>query len=283
MSLVAQQVFYVSYIYLKTILNFHLLFFYTFFKDLLLVAIDRYIAIFKPLTYKNMIRKWHVLFMVISIWTLSLCMSFIPIFFGWNNASELNNSSENYNISSDIFLNYTQNEGKLCVLEANVPFALISSSLSFYIPLIIMITVYFRIYIVAKRQAKSIAQIQFHSRNFKNQNQNNSNNVHTKNTDEILNDKEIKQILIQNGECRATDDKIDKTSRILKLIKSLRNIEKKRTRDTKAVKTVGIIMGKFLFVLFKKSINILIIFIVIRYIYYMLASLFYNVLCSTNY
>ena len=198
-----------------------------------------------------MIRKWHVLFMVISIWTLSLCMSFIPIFFGWNNTSELNNSSKNYNISSDIFLNYTNNEEKLCLLEANVPFALISSSLSFYIPLIIMITVYFRIYIVAKRQAKSIAQIQFHSRNFKNQNHNNSNNVNTKNTDEILNDKEIKQILIQNGECRATDDKIDKTSRILKLIKSLRNIEKKRTRDTKAVKTVGIIMGKFLFVLFK--------------------------------
>lgn len=49
---------------------------------LLLVAVDRYIAIFNPLTYQNMIRKWHILAMVIMVWTISFCMSFIPIFMG---------------------------------------------------------------------------------------------------------------------------------------------------------------------------------------------------------
>lgn len=49
---------------------------------LLLVAIDRYIAIFNPLTYQNMIRKWHIFAMVFMVWTLSFCMSFIPIFLG---------------------------------------------------------------------------------------------------------------------------------------------------------------------------------------------------------
>jgi len=49
---------------------------------LLLVAIDRYIAIFNPLTYQQMIRKWHIFSMVIFVWTLSFSMSFIPIFMG---------------------------------------------------------------------------------------------------------------------------------------------------------------------------------------------------------
>ncbi len=49
---------------------------------LLLVAIDRYIAIFNPLTYQQMIRKWHIFAMVIFVWTLSFSMSFVPIFMG---------------------------------------------------------------------------------------------------------------------------------------------------------------------------------------------------------
>lgn len=53
---------------------------------LLLVAIDRYIAIFNPLRYKEMIKKWHIFALVLGVWTLSFCMSFIPIFMGkWPN------------------------------------------------------------------------------------------------------------------------------------------------------------------------------------------------------
>jgi len=161
-------------------------------------------------------------------------MSFIPIFLGWNNI----------NISDELTLtNKTAtklSEEKLCVLEVNVVYAIISSSLSFYIPLVIMIAVYYKIYVVAKQQAKLIGRIQLHSSN-------------PDDDVEILNNKEIKQILIQN-ESSSSNSKmattalvdVDKTSRILKLIKSLRNLEKKSSRDTKAVKTIGIIMGIFI-------------------------------------
>jgi len=154
-------------------------------------------------------------------------------------------ATEMNSFNKDPFNNGTDNDTNktdLCRLQTNVAFALISSSLSFYIPLVIMITVYFRIYIIAKRQAKSIAQIQYHA-TINNKSTSSRNNLNQPNTEELLNSKEINQILIQNGECRVSDDKIDKTGRITKLLKSLKNIEKKRTRDTKAVKTVGIIMG----------------------------------------
>ncbi len=217
--------------------------------DLLLVAIDRYIAIFKPLTYRNMVRKWHVFILVVSIWTLSLCISFIPIFLGWNKPFSTTPSPNQtkaaetgpYYTDTNATGNTTTNTTDLCRLQTNVAFALISSSLSFYIPLVIMIGVYFRIYVIAKRQAKSIAQIQYHATI--NNKTTSRNNLNQPNTEELLNSKEINQILIQNGECRVSDDKIDKSSRVVKLLKSLKNIEKKRTRDTKAVKTVGIIMG----------------------------------------
>lgn len=43
----------------------------------------------------------------------------------------------------------------------------------------------------------------------------------------------------------------DKKSRILRLIKQLKSIEKRRSKDTKAIKTLGIIMGRFFFNVFK--------------------------------
>jgi hypothetical protein len=123
---------------------------------LLLVSIDRYIAIFSPLTYQNLIRKWHVFGMVLIVWTISLCMSFIPIFFDKDYFNITTMMSSN-NINNDT-LNNTY-----CALKANISYAIISSSLSFYIPLVIMTIVYSQIYVVAKRQANAIAQLNIQS------------------------------------------------------------------------------------------------------------------------
>lgn len=196
---------------------------------LLLVAMDRYVAIFKPLAYKNLVRTWHVFVGVISVWTLSLCMSFIPIFLGLN----LKDSSE-------------PGPKDTCMLEANMVYAVISSSLSFFIPLIIMTCVYFRIFIVAKHQAKAIAQIDQRTRNLNPEmkgsnllNSNESNNC--LNNNELLNDKTINKLLSESEETRSLDDK---KNRFLKLLKQIKIIEKKRSKDTKAIKTLGIIMGR---------------------------------------
>ncbi|CAF0711474.1 unnamed protein product [Brachionus calyciflorus] len=207
---------------------------------LLLVAIDRYIAIFKPLAYKNLVRKWHVFVAVISVWTLSLCMSFIPIFLRLNTKNPYSNEIKD-----------------TCMLEANTTYAILSSSLSFFIPLVIMTCVYLRIFFIAKKQANAIAQIDLRAKNilnnsnFLNNNNNNNNNQNESsnainNTNDLLNDSTIKKLLNESDDHRGSDDKTDKKSRFLKLLKQIKVIEKKRSMDTKAIKTLGIIMGIFI-------------------------------------
>lgn len=229
---------------------------------LLLVAIDRYIAIFKPLTYRDVVRKWHIFTTVLFVWSLSFLMSFLPIFMGWNQLARTTDTSKPFSnltltntTSEAVYFNSTDlnQEPEVCSLEANIPYAIISSSLSFYIPLVIMTIVYLQIYIVARRQANAIAQLDIRSR-FNTQESHTSNNLNNgsatniANGGDILNDQQIKKInkiLTENGESRGSDDKTDKKSKFLKMIKQLKSIERKKTKDTKAIKTLGIIMGWF--------------------------------------
>ena len=244
--------------------------------NLLLVAIDRYIAIFKPLTYRNILRTWHVFTAVVLVWILSLCISFIPIFLGWNLESKPPAFSSNSNSLTELNDTVTAAQtadttaakhnqppsplSEICYIEANVTYAIISSSLSFWIPFVLMTIVYIQIYIVAKRQAKAISQIYIHRRNSCQQVETSMPNLnavpsHSDSVNNILTIdadisrdkmKHINQILTENGEYRSSDcsNSTDRKSRFLKIISQLKTIEKKRTKDTKAVKTLGIIMGK---------------------------------------
>jgi len=264
---------------------------------LLLVALDRYLAIFKPLTYKNIVGKLNIFLSVVVIWIVSSCMSFIPIFLGWNqlpkpselapltisdnlvldellNATTTTTTTTSSFITTIFYLNTerqyysindTNNELRLnesmvvnakevevkkeeCDLEANIVYAILSSSLSFYIPFIVMTIVYMKIYIVARRQANAIAKLDIHKKRLNNNNNNNNSSTHANMTNNNeLNEQEvskIKEILKQTGDKPKLNDKGDKKGRFLKLIKQLKTIEKKRTKDTKAIRTLGIIMGK---------------------------------------
>lgn len=88
-------------------------------------------------------------------------------FKGWNRLSNSNEialeqlNASNITIISSVFhlkdpaLNSTfisdEKKSKVCYLDTNLPYAIISSSLSFYIPLIIMTVVYSQIYVIATR------------------------------------------------------------------------------------------------------------------------------------
>jgi hypothetical protein len=188
---------------------------------LLLVAVDRYVAIFKPLTYRNMVRKLHVFAMVAIVWLLSACISFIPIFSGLNLITVTNSTS-------------FPNDDSQCQIEANLPYAIVSSSLSFYIPLILMTIVYAQIYVVARRQAKAIAETDYHHYNYS------SNN---RKSDELsLNLNNNSAHLVKSYSCNTIENNVETNKRLLK-IKQNEAKRKRRTKDTKAIKTLGIIMG----------------------------------------
>jgi hypothetical protein len=194
---------------------------------LLLVALDRYVAIFRPLSYRNMVRKCYVFAIVAFVWLLSACMSFIPIFMGFNGINYWSNINQTDG-------NQTQsltNSDDQCPMEANLPYAIVSSSLSFYIPLILMTIVYIQIYIVARRQAHAIAEIAYNQRKH-------ANNARNPHDETALNNNHA---LAKTYSCMT----IDANEVNFKLIDS-RSKSRRRTKDTKAIRTLGIIMGIFI-------------------------------------
>ncbi|XP_006625366.2 adrenoceptor beta 3a [Lepisosteus oculatus] len=113
-------------------------------ETLCVIAVDRYIAITRPLRYKVLLSKRRARLIVCVVWAVSALISFPPIMnHDWR---DMNNTEaqECYNKST------------CCDFITNMPYAIASSVVSFYIPLIIMIFVYARVFIIATGQVQLI-------------------------------------------------------------------------------------------------------------------------------
>uniref|UniRef100_A0A665V0A1 G-protein coupled receptors family 1 profile domain-containing protein n=1 Tax=Echeneis naucrates TaxID=173247 RepID=A0A665V0A1_ECHNA len=101
--------------------------------NLCCISIDRYYAVCQPLTYRNKINDGVILLMVLVSWGLAALIGIGIIIAGFNHGK----CEES------------------CLLDA-----LISTTLacifSFYIPVIIMLCIYLKIFLVAQKQARSI-------------------------------------------------------------------------------------------------------------------------------
>lgn len=106
-------------------------------ETLCIIAVDRYIAITRPLRYKVLLNKCRARIIVCVVWLVSALVSFVPIM------SEQHKSG-------------TERKTNSCDFESNMAFTIISSVISFYIPLLIMIFVYARVFLIATRQVQLI-------------------------------------------------------------------------------------------------------------------------------
>lgn len=106
-------------------------------------SIYRYYAIVKPLKYPMSITKKVVAIMILNSWISPALLSFIPIFAGWY-------TTEQHKMR-------IQNHPDECLFEVNKVYAVISSSISFWIPCTIMIFTYYAIFREANRQEKQLA------------------------------------------------------------------------------------------------------------------------------
>ncbi|XP_076367817.1 D(1)-like dopamine receptor [Tachypleus tridentatus] len=151
---------------------------------LCVIALDRFLAITRPLRYQIFVSKKRIFGAVVGIWICSGAISFIPIFLGW----------------------YTDGDGKTsifqdsseCSLEVNRIYAIVSSMTSFYLPLPVMFYVYFRILLIAERQAREIKHL---------------------------------EVSLQTADQQVK--------------RSLRRRSRQLITDTKAIRTLGIVMGVF--------------------------------------
>ncbi|KAM6987577.1 trace amine-associated receptor 1-like isoform 1-T1 [Tautogolabrus adspersus] len=112
--------------------------------NLSFISVDRYYAVCQPLLYRRKISVNVVLIMILICWSISPIIGFGMIFL------ELNILG-----IEKFYYNHVVCEGR-CVLIQGELSGTLSSILSFYLPGIIMLGVYLKIYLVAQKQFRSI-------------------------------------------------------------------------------------------------------------------------------
>ncbi|XP_075210680.1 octopamine receptor beta-3R-like [Lycorma delicatula] len=108
------------------------------------ISVDRYYAIVRPLQYPITMTHRTVSFMLANVWILPALISFTPIFLGWYTTAEN--------------LQYRREHPEECNFVVNKYYVIISSSVSFWIPGIVMVTMYCRIYKEAVRQRRALSR-----------------------------------------------------------------------------------------------------------------------------
>ncbi|KAI1303116.1 Dopamine receptor 1 [Halotydeus destructor] len=117
--------------------------------NLCAISLDRFIHIKNPLRYEQWMSKRVVMAAVTSIWTLAGLVSFVPVGFGWHKPT----------VTEPLPSVLGDHEGHLgpqCALDLTPLYAVVSSCISFILPCIIMIALYTRLYLYARKHVKNI-------------------------------------------------------------------------------------------------------------------------------
>ncbi|XP_067852547.1 alpha-1B adrenergic receptor-like isoform X2 [Heptranchias perlo] len=99
------------------------------------ISIDRYIGVRYSLRYPSIVTEKKAVLVVVGVWVLSIVISIGPLL-GWKQPAPPDERD--------------------CQITEEPGYALFSSLGSFYIPLTVILVMYFRVYIVAKRTTKNL-------------------------------------------------------------------------------------------------------------------------------
>ncbi|XP_069733597.1 beta-3 adrenergic receptor [Phaenicophaeus curvirostris] len=115
-------------------------------ETLCAIAVDRYLAITAPLQYEALVTKSRARAAVCLVWGVSAFISFLPIMNHW------------WRDGADEQALRCYDDPRCCDFVTNMTYAIISSTISFYVPLLVMIFVYIRVFAVATRHVQLIGK-----------------------------------------------------------------------------------------------------------------------------
>ncbi|KAL3268674.1 hypothetical protein HHI36_007777, partial [Cryptolaemus montrouzieri] len=107
-----------------------------------IVLYPKYYAIVQPLDYPLIMTNTRLAMMLMVVWCSPAVLSFLPIFMGWYTTNE--------------HLEYRRNNPMHCSFTVNRTYSVVSSSISFWVPGLVMILMYYRIYREADRQERML-------------------------------------------------------------------------------------------------------------------------------
>ncbi|KAG5316402.1 PREDICTED: octopamine receptor beta-3R-like isoform X1 [Acromyrmex echinatior] len=193
------------------------------------ISVDRYYAIVRPLEYPAIMRTVTVTAMLSSAWTLPALISFIPIFMGWYTTQQ--------------HLDFRRKNPQICMFVVNLPYAVISSCVSFWIPGVVMIVMYCKIYKEAVRQRAALSRASSSTV---------LNNVHVRRSSggSRHHSRTSHQLLLHPSDAsdygRPPSYRASAAELNIENGTSIRQQTKSWRAEHKAARTLGIIMGAFL-------------------------------------
>ncbi|XP_056364834.1 alpha-1A adrenergic receptor [Oenanthe melanoleuca] len=104
--------------------------------SLCIISIDRYIGVSYPLRYPSIVTERRGLLALLCVWALSLVISIGPLF-GWKEPAP--------------------EDETICQITEEPGYVLFSALGSFYLPLAIILVMYCRVYVVAKRENQGLS------------------------------------------------------------------------------------------------------------------------------
>ncbi|KAK2882264.1 alpha-1A adrenergic receptor-like [Channa argus] len=167
--------------------------------SLCVISIDRYIGVRYPLQYPMIVTEKRALLAMLGVWILSFVISIGPLL-GWKQPP-------------------SQDDTK-CQINEEPFYTLFSSFGSFYIPLAVILAMYCRVYIVAKRTTKNLEA------GVMKEHQQDSNEL-------------TLRIHCRNQQIHDMCPSAGRSSLSVKLLKF--------SREKKAAKTLGMVVGMFIF------------------------------------
>lgn len=189
-------------------------------ETLCVIALDRYLAITSPLRYPSILTRGRAFAAILAVWIVAALISFLPIHLKlW--------------VSSDAKATECLKNESCCDFNTNAAYAVSSSIISFYLPLVVMIFLYSRVFQEAQKQLEKIRGRERHLCNLQYTSQLAYSD--SPGLDKLRRNASDDQLSMQRMENGKPKTEKQSATRRLKFC----------LKEQKAVRTLGIIMGTF--------------------------------------